>query len=167
MNGWIADKVTSDVYLPEIKAILGRELISEAPILEDQERGTDLMVLTLAPFRVACRIRRHAYLSKYPGEFTLRAGRPSGFKTELAKIVEGWGDYFFYGFGNEDGSRLSAWKLADLKVFRYWHMRHIAMHNGTCPGNRKHNGDNSSFFMAYEWKWLPEGFVIASSESDA
>jgi hypothetical protein len=87
-SAWQRDKQKSDVYVPEIKSILGSVLISEAPIQDDQERNTDLMVLSMAPFRIGCRIRTYDYYRRYPGQFTLRESRPqSGFKTEIAKII--------------------------------------------------------------------------------
>ena len=118
MTDWKADKRWSDRFLPEIKAILGTHLIGEPPVEEDAERNTDLMVLKMEAVRIGCRIRRHKYLVAFGNEFTIRAGRPSGAKTELAKIVEGWGDYFFYGFSNAEHHELAAWFLGDLRVFR-------------------------------------------------
>jgi len=82
--GWETDKKWSDRYLPEIKSILGRCLIAEPPIEEDQERNTDLMVLRLDAVRIGCRIRKAGYLEKYGDEFTIRTSRPSGAKTELS-----------------------------------------------------------------------------------
>ena len=59
---------------------------------EDAERNTDLIVLKLDAVRIACRVRNHEYITRYGDEFTIRAERPSGVKTELAKIIDGWGD---------------------------------------------------------------------------
>ena len=87
MNGWENDKSWSDKFLPEIKRHLGQTLISTAPIQEDQERNTDLIVLTMAPLRIACRIRRFDQFAPYGHQFTIREGRPSGAKTELTKII--------------------------------------------------------------------------------
>ena len=101
MSEWQKDKRWSDRFLPEIKRILGEHLISEPPIEEDAERNTDLMVLRLDAVRIGCRVRKYEYLKQYGDEFTIRAGRPTGAKTELTKIIEGWGNYFFYGFSDE------------------------------------------------------------------
>ena len=159
MNGWKADKKASDIYIPEIKSILGVYLIGEPPVEEDQERNTDLMVLKMEAVRVGCRVRKGLYLHYYGDEFTIRAGRPSGNKTELTKIIEGWGDYFFYGFG--DGINLITWTLADLKVFRLWFNRKL--YQGKHPWELKDNIDNSSNFLAFKWRWFPKEFVIASN----
>lgn len=161
-SGWEKDKRWSDRFLPEIKSILGVHLISAPPIEEDAERNTDLMVLRLDAIRIGCRIRANKYLDKYSDEFTIRAGRPSGVKTELTKIIEGWGDYFFYGFSNEDETSLAAWCLADLRVFRIEYNRKLVrMDKGNVPGIGKINKDNSSSFAAFNWNEFPPEFIVA------
>ena len=166
MNGWQGDKRWSDRFLPEIKAILGTYLIGEPPHEEDAERNTDLMVLGMEAVRIGCRVRRHKFLATYGNEFTIRAGRPSGCKTELTKIVEGWGDYFFYGFTDTEERSLAAWLLGDLRVFRLWFNRTI-LATKNCPGQSKDNNDNSSNFRAFVVSDLPTEFVIARVTTDA
>ena len=162
MNGWQADKRWSDVFLPEIKSVIGSYLICEAPVEEDQERNSDLMVLKLDSVRIACRIRRANWVSK-SGEFTIREGRPSGVKTELTKIIEGWGDYLFYGFGSDDG-KLLHWTLGDLKAFRLYLSRQLAVCRGRLPGVPITNRDGSSSFRVYRWNDVPK-MVIGSTET--
>lgn len=159
---WQAEKAWSDRFLVDIKRILGEYLIGEPPKEEDAERNTDLMVLRMDAVRIGCRVRRHKYYAAYSGEFTIRAGLPSGAKTELTKIIEGWGDYFFYGFSNEDQTGLHAWALADLKAFRLWFNRSLVLNNGRVPGQSQGNYDGSSTFIAFRWNELPEGFLVAS-----
>ena len=162
MKGWTEDKRWSDKFLPEIKQILGLHLIGEPPIEEDRERNTDLMVLGMDTIRVGCRIRRHEYYLQYPDEFTIRAGRPSGYKTELTKIIEGWGDYFFYGFCDNAEESLIKWTLCDLKVFRLWVNRELMSNQGAFPGVKQQNSDNSSSFMAFSFKNIGPEFIVAS-----
>lgn len=159
MIGWEKDKRWSDQFMDEIKSILGIHLIGEPPVEEDQERNTDLIVLKMDSVRIACRVRRNEYAVRYGEEFTVRAGRPSGIKTELTKIIEGWGDYFFYGFGDE--SKLSKWTLADLNVFRLWYNQQLFL--GNHPGIKQNNDDGSSYFFAFRWDELPCNFIIAKS----
>jgi len=161
MTGWEKDKRWSDRFLPEIKRALGECLISEPPVEDDAERNTDLMVLRLDAVRIACRIRKHEYLSKYGNEFTIRTGRPSGVKTELTKIVEGWGNYLFYGFSDECEKSLSQWIVGDLNAFRLYFCRYLTENSGAMPGTCKNNVDNSSSFRAFRYSEIP-GFVIAS-----
>lgn len=161
---WQTDKRWSDRFLIQIKGILGVHLIGEPPTEEDAERNTDLMVLRMDAVRIGCRVRKHSYLASYGDQFTIRAGRPSGVKTELTKIIEGWGDFFFYGFSNEAETRLEQWCLADMKVFR----RHYAImlarsDRGVLPGISRTNHDGSSTFAAFRWADFPPEFVVASS----
>jgi hypothetical protein len=146
--------------IPEMKRVCANYLIGEAPAEEDQQHNTDLIVLKLDPVRVACRLRRNSYLERWPDEFTIRAGRPSGALTELQKILSGWGDYIFYGFASADETRLAAWMLGDLKMFRLWHSQQL-LAIGKPPGVGQRNGDGSSTFRAYRIGELPERFVIA------
>lgn len=158
---WRHDKRWSDRFLPQIKGILGQHLIGEPPIEEDAERNTDLMVLRMEAVRIGCRVRKNDFFERYPDEFTIRAGRPSGVKTELSKIIEGWGDYFFYGFANAEETVLCAWTLADMKVFRLHYNRLLAsMDRGKTPGVTKYNGDQSSSFVAFRWIDFPPQMIV-------
>lgn len=151
-------------FIPHMKEIAGRHLIGEAPAYEDARHNTDLIVLKLDAVRIACRVRRASYRERYGNEFTIRATRPSGTQTELAKILEGWGDYVLYGFeGTED--RLSAWMLGDLRIFRLWFVRYLAAHQGNTPGQERANGDGSSRFRSFQVSDLPDDFIVARSLS--
>lgn len=158
MHGWERDKKWSDAYMGHVKEILGRLLICEAPVEEDQERNTDLVVLRMDNVRVGVRIRRQGYLAKYPHDITLRMGRPSGAKTELTKIVEGWGTFFFYGHAGA-GDRLEAWTVIDLAELRVHMWRHMYTHQGALPGAVRQNADGSSNFLALDVRHLPAGVV--------
>lgn len=163
MIGWEQDKRWSDRFLHEIKGILGQHLIGEPPVQEDQERNTDLIVLKMDAVRIACRIRKYSYWLQYQNEFTIREGRPSGFKTELTKIIEGWGDYLFYGFADAGESSLFFWRLLDLKVFRIELFRKLAQSPvRSLPGVAKANGDKSSTFRAFSIPDFPKTITVAS-----
>ncbi len=155
-SGWEKDKAWSDQFIPEIKSILGRHLITEAPIEEDQKRNTDLMVLCIEAIRVGCRVRRVEFVEKYGDEFTLRVSRPSGVKTELEKIMNGWGDYFFYGFGQN--RRLVRWTLASLDAFRSWYNSRV--YRERLADKKISNHDNSSELMAFKWQSVGPGFIV-------
>jgi hypothetical protein len=160
---WQDDKNWSDGLLNEIKSILGLYLIGEATKEDDQEKCTDLIVLKMEAVRIACRIRRHQYYlnREYRNQFTLRASRPSGMKTELAKIIEGWGDFFFYGFSQDDACSLAGYTLCDLKVFRTWHSSYLVRNHGILPGLSKNNSDNSSSFYVFNWNDLPANIIVS------
>lgn len=161
MQGWEKDKKWSDRFLPEIKQICGLHLMGEAPMEEDQQRNTDLIVLRIEAVRIACRVRRHPFFEKYPDDITIRSDRPSGLTTELAKIISGWGNYMFYGFSDDKEVHLCAWKLCDLNVFRLWFNSKIVKSGGIVPGVEKENSDGSSKLRAFNIKKMPEDFVLA------
>ena len=158
---WQENKKWSDAFIPEIKRALAGVLLCESPVEEDQERNTDLIVLRMEAKRVACRVRRLSYLHKFGDEFTIRATLPSGKKTELAKVIEGFGDYIFYGFAGDDGT-LMKWSIGDLNVFRLWFNSRIVNDGGTLPGRLMVNGDKSSCFRVFRWDQLPPHFVVNS-----
>jgi len=118
MRDFKSDKKWSDRFIPEIKCTLGLYLISEAPFVEDAEHNTDLIVMTLKPYRIGCRMRGYRFFKEHPDDFTIRSDRPTGAKTEFTKIMEGWGDYLFYGFCDEKEESIRAWRLIDFKSFR-------------------------------------------------
>ena len=167
MTEWQSDKRWADRFMDEIKFILGFYLIGPANEEEDQFRNTDLVVLKMNAIRIACRIRRNEFFQKYPNEFTIRAGRPSGAKTELAKIIEGWGDYMFYGFTNQRETSLEAWILGDLAAFRGWYTRAVIQNKGQLPGSFHANPDNSSSFFAFDLHDMPEHFIIGAKNTAA
>jgi hypothetical protein len=161
---WETDKAWSDRFVPEIKSILGGVLIDAADPDDDALRNTDLITLTLrGGVRVACRIRKHHYLSKYGDEFTIRCSRPSGTETEIDKLLSGWGDYLFYGFADETESRLAAWLVGDLHVFRRWLHRYYQAY-GESPGDMRRNHDGSSAFFAFGIYDVGRGFIVAQCE---
>jgi hypothetical protein len=157
------DKEWGRLFLPEMKRIISEHLICEAPLEEDQKRNTDLIVLRMEALRIACRVRRQKYYWQYSHQFTIRLSRPSNAKTELTKIIEGWGHYFLYGFGHDGfghDRKLTAWTLADLSVFRVWYNQQL--YRGMRPGERRSNKDKSSELIAFNWFDLPPEFIVAS-----
>lgn len=159
---WQDDKRFADAYLPDVKAILGVHLIGEASEEEDKHRNTDLVVLTLRNVRIACRIRKPGFFDKYGGQFTIRADRPNGAMTELAKIVSGWGDFFFYGHVHDDLGSLRAWGLCDLMAFRLWFNGRLVRDGGRIPGEERRNSDGSSSFRCFAFNEMSRDFLIAS-----
>lgn len=166
MVAWTTDKAWSDRFIPEIKRIVGEHLIAVPPAEEDMLRNTDLLSLALpGQVRIACRVRKYAYLDLYPDEFTLRCSRPSGARTEIEKLLEGWGDYLFYGFAGADATELAAWLLADLSVFRRWVTWYPSQH-GAWPGELRCNRDGSSQFVSFKIDDVFPEFVVARKKAD-
>jgi len=108
----------SDRFLPQIKHIVGAHLLEAAPDPLDMLQATDLLMLDARDMRIAARVRRPGYASRYPHQITIRSGVPSGAETELSKIVNGKGDWLFYGHSNADQTAVESWYLIDLNAFR-------------------------------------------------
>jgi len=166
MVAWVNSKTWSDRFIPEIKRILGEHLIEVPEADEDTHHNTDLITLCLpAEVRIACRVRKFEYLQKYGSEFTLRCSRPSRRLTEMDKLLDGWGDYLFYGFADAEETALAAWLIGDLEVFRRWHKQYRATHQ-RWPGYLKRNPDGSSHFTAFGIHDVDPKFIVARKMAD-
>jgi len=155
---WTKSKKWADRFMPEIKSILGRMFINESTMQMDAEEGTDLIVLEIRPVRIACRIRQYRYYERYPDEFTIRRRRPSGAKSEMMKIIEGFGDYYLYGFSNKEETALQAYSILDLGVFR----RELILHHWKkhLKYSQQNNRDGSSDFLAFTKSSFPPDLII-------
>jgi hypothetical protein len=163
--GWEAEKRQTDPYLPMVKAICGVYVIGEAPLEEDRDHNTDLMVLTIGGLRIGVRLRSPHYWNKqYKGlwfreEFTMRDSRPHGAATEWDKMLEGFGDYFFYGFRTERPPHLWGFGLLHLAEFRTWVLQFRRQWQAW-PGRQVFNGDGSSTFRAIRWDQVPPSAIV-------
>jgi len=156
VKAWKKDKAWSDKFIPKIRGILGQVFFSLPTIADDQMKNTDLICMDMSGARIGCRVRKKIYLKQYPFQFTIRYSRPMGTSTEYQKIIDGWGDYFFYGFSNNAEDDFLMWIIGDLKIFRK------AMSGGDMGILRK-NYDLSSDFKAFDWQSMPPNFFVGIS----
>ena len=147
-----------DKFMHEVSGILGQALIMPAPQIEDSERNTDLIVLGMNNVRIGCRIRQNRYLGNYGHEFTVRARSQNGGKTEITKIIEGWGDYLFYGFASECEKHLDRWTIISLNEFRIWHSRQQAK-TKSIPGDFKPNKDGTALY-GFDLRDMPKEMIF-------
>ncbi len=124
MNCYDANRAWADRFLPAIKRTIGSQLLDTAPDPLDWHAATDLMMLEARDLRIAARVRRHGYAGRFPYDFTLRSRLPSGAETELSKVVNGKGDWLFYGHADAASKDIDAWWLLDLRAFRAGLIRH-------------------------------------------
>ncbi|MDE9449996.1 hypothetical protein J3R80_05880 [Aliiroseovarius sp. Z3] len=144
MNCYGVNRRWSDRFLPEIKRIVGGHLLREAPDLLDMREATDLLLFDARDTRIAARVRRHGYADRYPHQFTIRAESAYGGETELSKIVNGKGDWMFYGHANAAGTGLDAWWLLDLNAFRAGLIRQATNGCRILSGDKR-NADGTAF----------------------
>ena len=154
--GYETDRRWSDAFIPAIKKIVGPLLLEESSFEVDTQQAADLVVLNARDKTIACRVRRSGYADKYGNEFTIRAKRDSGSKTELEKIVDGFGDWMFYGHADPDGMNVCRWMVISLPALRAAIIRKQAN-----PLNQS-NGDGTHF-VAFDVRSLPDSCVISSS----
>ena len=144
MNFYARNRHWSDQFLPEIKRIVGAHLLTEAPEGLDMREATDLLVFDAKDIRIAARVRRPGYAAIYPDQFTIRAEASYGGETELSKIVNGKGDWMFYGHAAPSGVGLASWWLLDLKAFRAGLIRQ-ATNGFPIRCGDKRNADGTAF----------------------
>ncbi len=154
--GYDIDRRWSDAFIPAIKKIVGPLLLEESSFEVDTQQAADLVVLNARDKTIACRVRRSGYADRYGHEFTIRAKRDSGAKTELEKIVDGFGDWMFYGHAHENGMDVSRWMVISLPALR------AAIIRKQARAKNQSNGDGTHF-VAFDVRDLPESCLIASS----
>ena len=154
--GYDVDRRWSDAYIPAIKKIVGPLLLEESSFEVDTQQAADLVILNARDKTIACRVRRCGYADKYGYEFTIRAKRESGARTELEKIVDGFGDWMFYGHAADDGMNVSRWMVISLAGLR------AAIIRSQAKAIRQSNGDGTHF-VAFDVRELPDYCVVAAS----
>lgn len=162
-----ADRAWSDQYIPHMKQIIGPHLLVESSFEIDTKRASDLVLMQAAALMIACRVRRPGYADRYPDQFTLRFRRDSGAETEYSKVVNGWGDWMFYGHAHAtEAGRVDRWMLINLRHFRAQLINEPTrktIKNGVTP-----NGDGTHFrwFDVTSFARDP-ALLIARSHSEA
>lgn len=156
-----SDREWSDQFIPTIRQIVGPHLLVPSPFEVDAREAADLIVLRARDMTIAARVRRSSYADKYPYEFTIRSKRDSGAKTEMAKLLEGWGDWMLYGHAAERG-HLSRWWLIDLHQWRERLLRAGYAHSWRKFAIEKSNGDGTHFF-AFDLRAFSPSILIAGS----
>ncbi len=156
------DRLWSDAHIEQVKRLVGPYLLEESPFEIDTAQATDLLILQNKSIKVACRLRRPGFVEKYGGQFTIRLHRTNQSKTELAKIIDGWADWLFYGHVNDEGG-IHLWWLLSLDVFRAVLIRD----RETIRCERRANKDGTTELMAYDIGSFPSALVIASSSGGA
>jgi hypothetical protein len=141
------DRAFGEKFIPEIKRLISPHLFMAAPVDIDRQEATDLVVLLMRDFRIACRVRRPGYShGKFRYQFTLRSRRDNGRQTELAKVTDGFCEFLFYGHSTPSGT-ISPWMLIDLKAFRGQLIRQSLQADDppTLLFGQQSNGDGTHF----------------------
>lgn len=159
MSDYLANREWSDKYIPAIRNIVGPHLLCESSLEVDRNQAADLVVLKARDITIACRMRRPGYATRYPYDITIRSRLPSGAKTEISKIFDGWADWMFYGHATKDSTTIERWLLVDLDKLRGSMIRH----GWQQILKEQPNGDGTCF-MHMDVRQVPS-IVIASSHA--
>jgi hypothetical protein len=122
---------------------------------EDAKECTDMVpYVTTDIGSVALRMRRATVKHR---DFTIRAWRASGVKTEKAKILEGWGSCYLYGWTT--GRQINEWILVNLDKIR---------ESGLLLKNRQQisNKDGVTKFVTISIQELQDANAIEDSKLD-
>ncbi len=153
-----------DKLLYRAMELIGATLLTPAPLELDIKQATDLVCWNAGNLAIACRIRKPVR-PEYRNHFTLRSAVASGAKTELEKIREGYGDWFFYGVSNEAETDFDKWMIIDLKVFRMYEQMYDDGYEGDIVCGEIPNGDGTSFVW-YDVTTFPKHPPIIINDSD-
>lgn len=163
MGAYARNREWSDRMLPQVRHLIGPLLLEPAPLELDCKQATDLIVLKARDMRIAVRVRRPGYYCNFKYEFTLRAKHDNGAETELSKIVNGWGDWLFYGHADKDDF-ITLWWLVDLYAFRAALIRNSM--NGGSLLYEAHSNRDGTHFVAFDLRSFPEHPPILVSSSE-
>jgi len=157
------DRTWSDERLDIVKALIGRHIMEAGNEIQDMQKMGDLVVLGGKETKIGVRIRTGNFRENFRYDFTLRTWRSSGAKTEFEKILEGWGDYFFYGFSPERNSTIiDPWYLLSLDAFRHhWRCSRDMLTHGEVR-----NRDNATGFRWFNILSFPKtpSILVHASE---
>lgn len=164
MSGFKDDFDWQRQFIDPIRRIVGPYLLEQAPLEIDQQEATDLLVLRARDMRIGCRVRRAGYAEIYPWEFTIRSRRETGSKTEMRKIIEGWGDWLFYGHAGE-GMTIARWMLVDLDSFR-GHLIEDGFRADKRVRYQRQSNRDGTHFLAFSAPSFPRhpALLVASSQ---
>jgi len=149
MADYARDRARSDKVMPDARWVLKIACGWETEVASDRldkEEATDLIANGI--WRVAVRARSYGkFFVEYGHEFTIRSLRKNKQPTELAKILDGHGDWLLYGF--LEGSEHRYFRIINLMAFRCGIAEHgvDAFSDGDRP-NPKDNGE--TFFRAFD-----------------
>ena len=91
--------------------------LTESSQYQDRNESFDMLYqINDKSYEVSIRCRQFKYL-KYQ-DLTIRSKVISGHKTELDKILEGKGQFYFYGYKNQADDRLIEVYLIDINTIR-------------------------------------------------
>jgi hypothetical protein len=158
---WQDSKAWADQFTPHVQELLGIRFFRPATRDQDLKENTDLLFESERG-RFAIRIRRlqERLAFNRRNEVTLRLKRTSGQATELGKLMNGLGDYFLYGWGDERSQKVVAYSILNLAQLRGW-LFEVLLETHKLPGQCQDNHDGSSSFVAFCLDCMPPHLIVS------
>jgi len=103
-------------YIDEVIRLIAPHIITVSRPEVDKNENGDLELAFPRNGTVSVRLRTPRY-ARYAGDITFRSRSKNGGYTELSKLIDGYGDYFFYGHVSDNG-QLWFWHLLSLNSVR-------------------------------------------------
>jgi|AntDeeMinimDraft_5_1070356.scaffolds.fasta_scaffold07997_3 hypothetical protein len=109
-----------DKFYPQIAKILNKNIhlfssFTRATPKQDMEEGFD-SIFTLPDIKIPIRMRGKYYFDTFR-DITIRSKLDTGSRTEIDKIRDGCGDYYFYAWKTEKGNSFVAYVIFDINKF--------------------------------------------------
>ena len=145
-------------YIGTVVQLIAPHLITVSSPEVDKNKNGDLEIAFPRNGTVAVRLRTQKY-AQYAGEVTFRSRSKHNGKTEISKIIDGYGDYFFYGHVGSENI-IWYWHLLSLNEVRASFTRNSSM----LLRSQMPNGDGTWFLPFKVERDFPRA-VIAHHDS--
>jgi hypothetical protein len=146
-------------FADQVVRIIAPYLITVSRPHVDKNENGDFEIVFPRNGTVGCRLRTPD-CERFVGDVTFRARSKNGGKTEMTKIVEGYGDFFFYGHVNKQNT-IWHWYLLDYTKLRAIFIRRPYLLHKQQIQNR----DGTKFIVFNAENEIPEAIIGQSTES--
>lgn len=159
MSSYQKQRAWAEQFMPQVKRIVGPLLLEPANFELDTSEATDLIVMRARDMRIGVRVRQKwvGEHEQFKWQFTMRSKNGKG-KTELQKVTEGFGDWLFYGFANEDTGEIFLWYVVDLDAWRTQMIR-----NKSAVASGQTDNKDGTWFAWFDVRTFTVPILIASS----
>lgn len=147
--------------MPQVQAILKRHAmhiikIEMATSTQDTEQATDL-VLRVESGSIGVRVRRLETM-KNPGwrDWTIRGRSLGGNRTEIDKLRDGWGDWYFYAWTKQK-------QIVEYMLFDLHKARQAGLLDNLTDRDLIPNGDGTKFYTIDAHRIIDNGCMVVHS----
>jgi hypothetical protein len=144
-------------FVDQVVGLVAPSIINVSSAHVDRNENGDFEISFPRNGTIGCRLRKPDQ-SRFVGDVTFRSHSRFGGKTEISKIIDGYGDFFFYGHVNEQDV-IWHWYLIDYTKLRALFVRRPGLLRRDPICNR-----DGSKFLVYRAEDELASAVLAKSE---